>query len=112
MKKIFFLAVIVCSSHLVLAQEKQDTVSLSKKDTTNAVSKMKGDYVTVQAGRVLMVKEGKPEKLDKDKTLKDGTVVTIYGKIKKTDGNTVQMKEGDKLYIDESLLVTNNDPLK
>ena len=112
MKKIFFLAVIICSSLLASAQEKQDTVPLSKKDTTNAASKMKGAYITMQAGHVLMVKDGKPEKLDKDKTLKDGTIVTVDGKIKKTDGNTVQMKEGDKLYIEDSMLVTNNDPIK
>jgi hypothetical protein len=120
MKKIFFLALIICSSRLVSAQEKQDTVPsskqdtipLSKKDTTNTVTKMKGAYITVQAGQVLMVKDGKPAKLEKDKALKDGTVVTVDGKIKKTDGNIVQMKEGDKLYVDDSMLVTNNDPIR
>jgi phosphoenolpyruvate synthase/pyruvate phosphate dikinase len=109
MKKIFFLAVIICSSQLVSAQEKQDTIPQTK-DTSNY--KMKGVYITMQAGQVLIVKQGKATKLEKDKTLKDGTVITVEGKVKKVDGSIVQMKEGDKLYVDEAMFMNNNEPIK
>ena len=115
MKKIFFLAVIICSNHLVFAQERQDTATRSKDtviQTTDAPNiKGKGTYIMMQAGQVLIVKEGKPVKLEKDKTLKDGTIITTDGKVRKTDGTTVQMKEGDKLYLDEGMLIDNKDPI-
>ena len=109
MKKIIFLALIVCSCQLVSAQERQDTIPPKQDTTTN---KMKAAYITMQAGQVFVVKDGKPTKLEKDKTLKDGTIVTIEGKVKKTDGTTVQMKEGDKVYLDEGMLLNNSDPVK
>lgn len=109
MKKILFLAAIICSFQLVSAQEKQDTIPPTKDTATH---KMKGAYITMQAGQVMIVKDGKATNLEKDKTLKDGTIVTIEGKVKKADGNTVQMKEGDRLYLDEGMLMSSSDPIK
>ena len=73
---------------------------------------MKGAYITMQAGQVMIVTDGKGIKLEKDKTLKDGTIVTVEGKVKKADGTTVQMKEGDRVYLDEGMLMSSSDPVK
>jgi|GEM_PF-2496467 len=108
MKRILLLAAVVCISQAVSAQI--DTIP---RKTDTAMHKMargaKDYYITLQAGQVMLVKEGKAQKLDADKQLKDGTVVTTDGKVKKTDGTTVVMKEGDRIYVEGGMAIGNKD---
>jgi hypothetical protein len=109
MKKILFMAAAFCISHTISAQN-LDTIP-HKSDT--AMQKMKPDpkgyYITLQAGQVMLVKDGKGQKLDADKLLKDGTIVTTDGKVKKTDGTTIVMKEGDRVYLEGGMSMGSKD---
>ena len=104
MKRIFFLAAIVFMGQLANAQSKPDS---SPAPVEKKV--VKGDYITLQAGQVIMVKENKAEKLDSDKQLPDGTMVTIDGTIKRADGTSFQMKEGDRIYLDGGMSLSKRD---
>src|SRR5258705_13218188 len=105
MKRIFFLKILFFFGHLVKAQQRPDTPPAGSEKMRNE----KGPYITLQGGQVMMVKENKAEKLDKDKTLADGTVVMTNGTIKKNDGTIMQMKEGDRVYLDGGMSLSKND---
>jgi hypothetical protein len=109
MKRILIIAAVVCISQAVSAQN-SDTIP---QKTDSASHKMKQDpkgyYITLQAGQVMMVKDGKAQKLDADKLLKDGTLVTTDGKVKKSDGTTVVMKEGDRVYLEGGMSMGSKD---
>lgn len=101
MKKVVVFIAIICFGKIASAQ----TDSIPTTGDT-AMHKMKtheghkGAYVTLQGGVVMIVKEGKAMRLDKDKTLKDGTVVMVDGTVKNANGNSSKLKEGDKIYLD------------
>lgn len=104
MKKILCLFAIVCLGKLASAQS-TDSTNRAKQDTSTSASKGMDDtnkdaYITVQGGNVMEVKNNKVEKLEKDKTLKDGTVIMIDGTVKSPDGTTRKLKEGERVYAD------------
>jgi len=104
MKKILCLFAIVCLGKLASAQSTDSTKQATQQDTTTASKGMdetnKDTYITVQGGNVMEVKDNKVMKLEKDKTLKDGTVVMTDGTVKSTDGTTRKLKEGERVYYD------------
>ncbi len=104
MKRILFLAAIICMANFAKAQSKPDSIPNSTEKKMD-----KGAYITLQGGQVMMVKENKAEKLDQDKTLTDGTIVTVDGAIKKSDGTSFQMKEGDRIYLDGGMSLSKKD---
>lgn len=104
MKRLLFAAVIVCIGHIAKAQPKPDSVPAPTEKKYE-----KSPYITLQGGQVMLVKENKAEKLDKDKTLADGTLVMTDGTIKKTDGTSLQMKEGDRVYLDGGMSLSKKD---
>jgi len=114
MKRIFFLAVIVIFSQAAIAQVNPDSVPKLPDTSINKskYDKYKGDYITMQGGQVIMVKEGKASKLTMDKLLKDGTIVSKEGKITKKDGTVSEMKEGDRVYVDGGMILSSKDPIK
>ncbi len=100
MKKMIILIAMACFGKIAAAQT--DTIPSGDADYKNA-------YITVQAGSVLVVKDSKTTKLDKDKTLKDGTIVSPDGTVKTSSGNTSKLNEGDKIYFDGRLSSTKKD---
>ena len=105
MKRILVLIAIICFGKIASAQT--DTIPPAAVDTSvNNMKEHEGyknAYITLQGGSVLVVKENKTMKLDKDKTLKNGTVVTTDGTVKLADGTTSKLKEGDRIYFDGRL---------
>ena len=104
MKQLLLAAVIFCTAHVATAQIKTDSLpQVTEK-------KMEKDgYITLQGGQVMLVKDSKAEKLEKDKTLTDGTVVLLNGMVKKADGTSMQMKEGDRIYLDGGMSLSRKD---
>jgi opacity protein-like surface antigen len=104
MKRILLAAVVICTAQFADAQTKTDSLP-------HAIEKKmeKDGFITLQGGQVMMVKDSKAEKLEKDKTLTDGTVVMVNGMIKKADGTSLQMKEGDRIYLDGGMSLSRKD---
>ena len=104
MKRILLAAVIVCIAQFAQAQTKTDSIppAIEKKIE-------KDGYITLQGGQVMLVKDSKAGKLEKHKTLADGTVVLINGMVKKADGTSLQMKEGDRIYLDGGMSLSRKD---
>jgi hypothetical protein len=69
----------------------------------------KNVYIMMQAGKMLIVNNGKSVPLKKDKTLSNGTIVTTDGSVRTTDGNVVKLKEGDRVYLDGRLAIGGKD---
>lgn len=103
------MAAVICTAHFSTAQSKPDSLALAKEKKME-----KNGYITLQGGQVVLVKDGQASTLEKDKALTDGTVVTINGSVKKTDGTFIQMKEGDRIYLDGGMSLSNKDkdPIK
>lgn len=104
MKRILFAAVIICAAQLANAQSKPDSLPSATEKNTE-----KSAYITLQAGQVMLVKDNKAEKLEADKKLADGTIVMANGMVKKTDGTSLQMKEGDRIYLDGGMSLSRKD---
>ncbi len=104
------MAVIFFTGHFAIAQN-MDTIPKKMSDSSMHAMKpgAQGYYITLQAGQVMLIRDGKAEKLDADKLLKDGTVVTTDGKVKKTDGTIVTMKEGDRVYLEGGMKMSGKD---
>jgi hypothetical protein len=111
MKKLLFLIVFIYVNQLISAQVK-DTIPDTKDSSLTRLQyekNIKGGYITMQTGQVMIVKDGKATKLETDKILRDGTTVTTEGKVKKTDGTTLEMKERDRIYLEEGLSRNKKD---
>ena len=110
MKKLIIFAAIICASQVVSAQVNKDTVP-STSDTSR--KKMNDDYkdayITMQAGKMLVVNNGKSAPLVKDKLLSNGTIVMTDGSVRTADGNVVRLKEGDRVYFDGRISLGGKD---
>ena len=91
MKKLLILFVAFTLSTGAFAQHKMDKIE--KMD-------MKKDHMMMKGGRIEMVKAGKTMAMDKNMTLINGTTVSTGGMVKMKDGKTMQMKEGEMMYMD------------
>ncbi|MEO6134526.1 MAG: DUF6799 domain-containing protein [Ginsengibacter sp.] len=58
------------------------------------------DMITMKDSKVVVIKDGKSWNLAQDSTLANGTIVTITGTVKSTDGNIIMLKEGDIVNAD------------
>jgi hypothetical protein len=91
MKKLFF-AVALFISLGTMAQD-------AKMDDSKMDHKMK-DCVMMKDGKMMTMMDGKTMMMDKDMTLKDGTMVMTSGMYKNKKGKTMQLKEGECLTMD------------
>jgi hypothetical protein len=109
MKRLVLAAAIICTAHFANAQPKPEPAQPAMEKKTD-----KSPYITLQGGQVMMIKDNQAEKLDKDKTLGDGTVVMVNGTVKKPDGTVLQMKEGDRIFLDGGMSLSRRDkePMK
>src|SRR5579862_2917818 len=88
MKKLLLAVAIFCS----LGAMAQD----SKMDDAKMDHKMK-DCVMMKDGKMMTMMDGKTMVMDKDMTLKNGTVVMTNGMVKTKKGKTMQLKDGESL---------------
>lgn len=66
----------------------------------NGKMEKKQDCVMMKDGKMVEMKDGKTMPLEKDMTLKNGTVIMINGTMKTKDGKTMPMKEGECMNMD------------
>lgn len=61
------------------------------------------DMIILKDTKVVVIKDGQSSELSKDSTLANGTIVTVTGTVKTTDGNIIVLKEGDIVNADGTI---------
>ncbi len=74
-------------------------IGLSFISTGFAGDKTK-DYVHMQDGKMMMMKDGQDMAMDKDMTMENGVKVMTDGTVIKKNGKKKTMKEGDMMTMD------------
>ena len=92
---LFLVAVIGTTAALA-----QEATPISTQEMKPVHMKMNGDGVTMENGKMMVVKGGKMSAMDKEVTLTNGSVVTTDGTIKLQDGTSKKLKNGDCVYMD------------
>ena len=87
MKKVFFLLAISVSTTFAFSQDKGK------------------DYITMKSdGKVYWIRSGKHIRMNIDVPLKNGSVVNYKGNVTAKDGEIIQLKEGDRLLMDGTMV--------
>ena len=60
---------------------------------------MHGDHIVMQAGRVMMMKNGEMTPIEEEMTMPDGTRVTIDGTVRMPDGSMRMLAEGETMSL-------------
>jgi hypothetical protein len=98
------------------AKWKTDTTSMKQpslaKDSTatnagqknnaaadTAAKEKLSDRVVMKEGQMMLIKNGEEMKMEKDVTLSSGTVITRDGMVKKKDGSSVKLKDGQYIAL-------------
>ena len=97
MKRLLILAIGFLFSIPLHAQTKMT----EKADTK--LSPTKTDGLLMKDGKMMQMKDGQAVAIEKDVTLKNGTIVMTDGTIKTKDGKTVILKDGDWIMMDGSI---------
>ncbi|MBK0404043.1 hypothetical protein I5M27_13695 [Adhaeribacter sp. BT258] len=110
MKKLLsMLFALVLSSAFVQAQTTQETTTKAKaKGSMSANPQMQNpamkDGIMMQGGKLMMVNKGVAAVITEDQTLSNGMVVMKDGNVKKADGTTMMLHEGDHLTMDGKIM--------
>lgn len=99
MKKLTIVLLFIVSCKLSNAQVAMFT-HFQQKDTTpvSRDTSMK-DYVAMQAGQMILLQHEKVSRLTKDMKMKNGIIVKADGTVQMSDGRTIMLKEGDRVYL-------------
>jgi ribosomal protein L14 len=89
MKKLTLLFLLCFGCLTMQAQEKQ-----------KHKEKMSKDCVMMEDGKMMSMMGGTTTAMDKDMTMKNGTVVMTDGTVKMKDGKTMMLKDGDCVMMD------------
>ncbi len=103
MKKVFLSAFAFILTAGAFAQSSSTDSSTSMNKTEMHQKMQSHDGVIMKDGKLLVTKNGQAAPLTENVTLNDGTIVTPDGTVKKTDGTTVTLKEGDYVTADGKL---------
>jgi hypothetical protein len=90
-----------------------DSSSSNKKVSTDTTTAIKlPDRVMMKDGKMFIVEKGAERKLEKDFVFASGLVVTPEGVVKKKDGSSVQLKDGQYLEIKPAAVKKEKAPVK
>ena len=68
--------------------------------------------VRMENGKMMMVVDGKTVVMDKQMTTKNGAIVMMDGTVKRKDGKTVKMKNGECMDMSDKIIVVKNNQIK
>lgn len=77
----------------------QQTVNAVQDSAALAKDTLMKDYVSMQGGQLIIVKNNKAGRMEKEMTMKNGTIVKSTGEVLTKDGHSFQLKEGDRIYF-------------
>jgi len=97
MKKLFLIAALAFSLN---AMAQTDTANVDSMKMNHKMHKMMKDCVMMKDGKMVNMMNGQTLPMDKTMTMKDGTTVMPNGTVNTAGGNTVQLKDGDCVFMD------------
>ena len=103
MKK-FFLLLFIAGQYTTVATA-QDSTLTTIKSSASAITQAPVEYVVMQNGKLMVVKNGTIKLLDNDMVLPGGATIIVDGTIKSKDGSTTQLQEGDRIGMDGKILI-------
>ena len=99
MKSFLMIALGVVFSISVNAQTK-----MTEKDDIK-LSPTKTDGLLMKEGKIMQMKDGLSKPIEKDVTLKNGTIVMKDGTVKTKEGKTIVLKDGDWVMMDGTIKI-------
>jgi|ERR1035437_9027835 hypothetical protein len=69
------------------------------------------DYVVMNDGVMMVVKNGMKMMMDTDMTMTNGTIVKKTGTYTLKDGTKMILREGDKMDLDGNMIIDNKTPI-
>lgn len=81
------------------AQTQAGSITTAPKEITLPVDTTMKEFVSMQAGQMIIVSNNKTSKMIKDMTMGDGTVVKTDGTVITKDGKKLELHEGDRVYL-------------
>ena len=87
-------------------QNKNTSKEYQKNDNTNTNCNIK-----MENGKILMLVDGKTVVMDKEMTTKNGAVVMMDGTVKRKDGKTIKMKNGECMDMSDKIIVVKNSQI-
>lgn len=102
MKKTILLILII---GVGFASFSQDSNTMYLKQDTSAKAYNAKDYIAMRGMTMMVFKNGDSIALTKVMTLKDGSVVKQDGTVTLKNGQTIKLKDGDKIYWDGRIVM-------
>lgn len=93
MKNLTVLIAALFISLGIVAQSNSTSTGMNQTTGT----KMKADHYWMKDGKMWCTKNGKTMEMTKDMTLANGTVIMKDGTVKKADGTTMTLKNGERV---------------
>lgn len=115
MKKLILLGAFIGISVCSFAQEdtKKDADKKTKYDTDQKIKDdNKSCTLTMKNGKMMMIVDGKTVVMDKEVTLQNGTVVSMDGNLKSTDGKITPIKEGTCIDMSGKMILVKNTQIE
>jgi len=111
MKKLILITAILITAKISKAQENSNQKTLQKDSLSMARDTSMKDYISMQGGQMIVVKNEKAGRMTKDMTMKNGTVVKMNGEVKTSDGHSFRVKEGDRIYMNGRIEGPSKSPM-
>jgi hypothetical protein len=92
------------------------TAAVAQDTTKSATPKMEKslqmkDCVMMKDGKLMVMKSGSVTPLDKELTLSNGSIISLDGTVKATDGTKLKLKEGEAIGLDGKLITKKEMPM-
>ena len=94
MKTLLKTAALACAGMMALSSAAPLAAADEKNEPTPGTHVVK-EGITVDAGKVVVVKNERKVEVTEDMTLKNGTIVNRDGTITMSDGKKLKLKDGD-----------------
>jgi predicted RNA polymerase sigma factor len=95
MQKFIFLIVLTVAGFGAFAQ---DSNTMYLKQDTSAKAYSMNDYIAMRGMTMMVFKKGDSLAMTNVMTLQDGSVVKQDGTVTRKKGQTIKLKDGDKIY--------------
>lgn len=108
--------ILICALFTIYFGSFAQTDSVRNKKGTNNYQKQNNENknctVKMENGKMIMTVDEKTVVIDKQMTMKNGTIVMMDGTVKTKDGKTMQLKDGECIDMSGKMIVVKNSQIQ